>query len=204
MATKNTEAPTIQAVLLHAARLRVEAEAIIRRDYWAQPYQPTDAAARRLAQSCAKSRELQLPPEASREQREQARAQGPADALAILTHRSLRALEEYRAEKLRSERKDERHRSFQKRQQNARERERASSTIGERIDRALRKLATVSGVTASNIQGDVVSGSKANEGVDVWVHDPAARAKRIAEEAMRKVENELEDALRRRVEMEAA
>jgi len=203
----NKEAPTIQAVLLHAARLRAEAEAIIRRDYWADVYKPTDAAAKRLAQLCSSAREKALTtqsPAATKEQREAARALGPGDAIQILTYRAQTKIREYREDKRHSEEREQRHRSFQTRQQKARERERSGQTIGERIDQALRDLAVVSGVTASNIQGDVVTGSKEHDGVDISVFDPVRRAKAIAERAMREIEAEVDEARRRRVELEAA
>jgi hypothetical protein len=200
---------TIAAVLVYAAKLRADADAITRRDYWAKPYAPTDEAAKRLSQMCSKANVLALPPGATDEQLAEARGCGASDAMAILSMRFIDAQATYRSDKAAAEAKDNRLRNHHLRAQRDRQAARQKLTIGQRIDNALRELATVSGVSAANLESDLVSGSKehgiqTDEEGNAFVDNPASKAKVIAERAMRQVEDELEDAKRRRRELELA
>lgn len=194
---------TLKAVLIEVQRINQAADAAIIRDPWAQPYRINEDAAKRLVRACSQAHVQRLPADATPDDKTQARAQGPSDALAILSLRVLETAGQYRADKQASEWKDARHRRRQ--QQAARDREASRRRLapGQRIDQALAWLSTTSTVTASRLDSDIVTGSKNHDSEPV-VDDPLWKARLIADRAVRDIENEVEDAKRRRVELEAA
>jgi hypothetical protein len=174
-----TDGPTVRAVVAYAEQLRDQAEKLMRADAFARPYYPTSASARRLSQrlgpeaALVRLRELAL----RHERRDRER-----DAESVV---SLGRLRDRRANA-----------------DSRRSRALAGMRPGERVDRALAELATISAAPAAGIGGDVVHGGEGDH-EPRWPGDPSAKARRIALDAARAVEGELEAARRRDLEAAA-
>lgn len=212
-----TNRPTTAAAVALAAELRNRADRLIQPgsptyDPYAQPPYPTTASARmevsrqrgrlrrELEQRCQVENREPLADEL-----EDAQAQAPAAAIATLKWRWSVWEEQHAAAKREGEHRDARHARRQRTAARDREAARKDLSIGQRIDQALASLATIQCATASGALDAVrVTGSRDESPLPKGPGDPAGKAKAIARDACRQVEDELESARRRRVESEAA
>jgi hypothetical protein len=198
---------TAGAVIAYAEQQRLRAEAMWNpnsptHDPYAAPPYPTTASVRKLCTRKAHEALNALPPDATDEQKEQAWEQGPALAMAELARRA--------AEWERKRRQDEHNARqarrnlwrAQRRAERDRQAVRAGLTLGQRLDQALAGLATIPAAPAAQIGGDKIHGTRDRSPVPRFPGDPTAKARAIARDAVRQIEDELENAKRRRVELE--
>jgi len=199
--TARTTAPTLKAVLAEVDRLLAKAQRVMAQDPYAKPFYPSTYNAKRECQKFTKQAKEQLiadgvsPAEAAA----QAERVGPAKTLAWLRARETFHDREIRRQGEEAERTAKRHRRRQVEAKRNREATRRSLTLGQRIDASLAALSVVGTPKASTLDGNVVTGSRAAPEPQ-WGGDPAHRAQKKAVEAVEFVENEVENARRRRVE----
>lgn len=131
--------------------------------------------------------------------------QAPAAAIAVLNGRWSLWERDHAQGKQDTQHREARHARRQRTAARDRQAELANLTVGQRIDKALASLTTIQAAKASGALDTVrVSGSHDDNPVPMSPGDPAAKARAIARDACRQVEDELESARRRRVESEAA
>lgn len=198
--TKPT-APTLKAVLAEVDRLLTKAQRVMAQDPYARPFYPSTYNAKRECQKLTKQAREQLiadgvpPAEAAA----QADRVGPAKTLAWLRARETFHDREIRRQVEEAERTVKRHRRRQMEAKRNREATRRGLDLGQRINAGLAALSVVGTPKAATLDGDVVTGSRAAPEPQ-WQGDPAHRARKKALEAVEFVENEVENARRRRVE----
>jgi hypothetical protein len=203
------EQATVKAVLVYAEKLCLTADRQIAGDPYARPYQPTtkdgrvsEDAIRKLCQRLGKQRELQLPAEATAEDKAAARAQGPADALEYLRLKAAAADREAREEAQASQHSLERHARRQAKHKRAVKARRLELTPGQRIDQALAALATISNVPAAVLDGDRVHGGERNQAPQ-WGGDSAGDMRSKATKLALEIEESLDSARARDVQQAA-
>lgn len=168
---KTAEQPTLKAVLAYAQTLHQRGESQKARDPWAKPYQPTEAAARRLNSEV-----------------------GSARALEVLASRAAMADRGYREEAEIAKHSLERHKRRTQKTDRGREQERQGMTPGQRIDRALAAFSVVPAVGAAQIGWS----TKGSDKPGLTKHgDPAGEAKYLALKAAREIEGLLDRHQRR-------
>lgn len=162
-----TDKPTVRAVVAYAEQLRAQADRKIAADPWADPYRPSEAAARKLAQRRTNERIRNLVADhragaITDATLEDQLAEAPhVGAQAALDELAARAADQEAAERAQRERSErslkrlQRHRAQDYRDQAARQR---GFSPGQRLDHALAQLAVVSDLPASRLDGDRVHG----------------------------------------------
>ncbi len=200
-----SEAPTVNAVVEYAGRLRGQAEQIMARDPYAKPPYPTTAAARMTCSRKKRQALEALPENATDEQREAAAANAPREAIGELHWQWAQFERRYREENEEGERRTKRHVRRQRHAARDREAARAEQSLGRRLDDALAQLSAIAAPrgTGFDAAGTTITGSREKNPMPIPPGDPAAKARSIAHDALDKVEDELESARRRRVEREA-
>jgi hypothetical protein len=155
--------PTVKAVVAYAEQLRAEADRAALRDPYLDPYRPTEAAARKLAQRFTHQRlreieALHVTDEERNDLIDQAPHVGAQRALDDLKRRAAEQQHKAREDRERSDRalkRLRRHRQQDARDQAAR---RQGLSPGQRIDRVIRQLGVTSDVPAVRLDGDRVHG----------------------------------------------
>lgn len=158
-----TDKPTVKAVVAYAEQLRIQADRKVAADPWADPYRPSEAAARKLAQRRTNERIREITAmHLTDDERELLLGDAPHfGAQAALDELAARAAEQEAAERAQRERSErslkrlQRHRAQDHRDQAARQR---GLSPGQRLDHALARLAVVSDLPASRLDGDRVHG----------------------------------------------
>lgn len=171
--------PTVAAVVAYAAQLRHRGQRHKTADPYSNPYMPTEAAARKLANRL-----------------------GPNRALAELAARSVmhdrqerdnnQAAQHARARHHRRATEAHRHRQQQRQQQ----------TLGQRLDTALARLTTTAAAPIANLQSDRITGGNDPNAIPRTPGDLHGSAHRRALATVEWIEAQLDNAQRRRVELE--
>lgn len=200
-----TGVTTVAAVVAYADQLRIRAMRVMnpdspQHDPYARPYYPTTAAARKLCQRKARELVRALGPDPSSEAVEQAEARGPAAAKEEMAYKAARAERVYREQRERSDLSRKRSVRNQRRAARDREAQLEGLTLGARLDNALAEFAVVGAGPATQFEPRI-SGSEERAGPGA-PGDPAMKARIVARDAVAKVEDELESARRRRLELE--
>lgn len=177
---KTQEKPTMRALELYQEQLQREAQRKIAADPYAQPYMPTlsEAGLKKLVQRAILEA---TPVDADEETQAAIKEDGPRLAIEILRKRAATADGDARRHAERA--KDSLHRlkGLHAREQRKERDRRASYTPGQRIDKALAALSSVSMVPATTLESDQVKGGEKNTSPR-WCGDQfgAARAKAVA------------------------
>lgn len=197
---------TVAAVVAYADVLRRRAMRVLAPDSteydpYAKPYYPTTAAARKLCERATREETAKLGPNPTDDQLTAARAAGAQAALEEMAWRAGRADTKRQEEERNTT--EARHRLAARHRRATRDREvqLGALTPGQRIDRALAALATVSAAPGTGFDTRI---SGTQDYLVIGHGDPTEKAKAIARDAVRGVEAELEAARRRLVEAEEA
>jgi hypothetical protein len=199
--------PTTAAVVAYALTLRRRAEQLMdpgspSHDPYAKPYYPMTATAYQLVSRCKRRLIADLGPDPTADQVADAEARAPAAAIEEMKFKAGQAERKRREDAEDSDRRDGRMARRQREAARDRDAARLGLTLGQRLDQALAGLATVAVPRGATLD-QKVSGTQQSDGPS-WPGDPAAKARRAAHQAVRQVEEELESARRRRVELERA
>lgn len=186
-----------------ADRLRQDAMRKMLADPYAQPYWPTSAAVRQMCTRLAAKAVVELGPGASEEERELARRRGPALAIEWMAGKAASVDRAYSEAQQDAEHARKRHWRGQRRAQRDREARRSGLSAGQRIDKALTELSAIASAPAGKAldQVQMITGKSESPG-PMFPGDPAAKARAVVAQAVRVAEDELENARRRRVELE--
>lgn len=202
--------PTHKAVIAEAERLCTRAAALTNPasqayDPWAKPYAPSKEAAYKLCQRIANRLERDLKatkPTATAAEIAKERAKAPRLAIQEMQMRASERTAAHRADMEADRRRRERLSRIQRNARDGREAAVSGLSPGQRIDRAIAQLSVVAAPAASTVEAPV-TGSR-EQPPPPFTIDPADKARERAVELARKLENDLDAAKRRRVELEAA
>lgn len=177
-----------------------------------KPYAPSDDVARKCVSECKKTLvaiavgKLDRPPTGAEleEIESEAARKAPAAALAELRYRADRRESDFARELEADRRRKKRQANRQQRALREKDAVRRGFTLGQRLDAALGGLACVANGHTQQFGTERVTTGKAShgDGLDLHVDDPTRDATRLATEAVRQVEDMLETARRRRIELE--
>jgi hypothetical protein len=204
---KKPDRITVASVIAYADQIRRRAEAMWNPDSPtydpnAKPPYPTTAAVRQLCTRMAHRALNELAPNATDDDKETAWRRGPELAMAELARR----VSEWDRQRQQDDHNAKQSRQnlwrVQRRAERDREAQRAGLTLGQRIDQALATLTTIPAPAAAALNTDRVHGGHDQSPVPRFPGDPAARARAIARDTVRQLEDEVENAKRRRVELE--
>lgn len=207
-AETSTELPTIKAALKYGDDLRAAAMRLTAEDVYAKPWYPTTHGIRKLVQRCTNQRRGDaIAAGLADDQVKQAELMGPSDAITYMAGKWINSITAHKEQTQLSERAQARHARRQRQAIRDREALLQNLSPGQRIDKAIAELSTVGAVKAQVLDPDKVHGTTTNpdaDGMPKGPGDPAARAKHLAHQAVREIENERDNAVRRRVELDAA
>lgn len=189
----SSSTPTIKAALKYAAELRHLGDQEAARDPYASPYRPTEASVRKLCSRFSQQATRELPVTATEHERDEARAAGPAKAIAYMTLRARQHGQAKAEQDLISERAEQRLKRRQEQARKQRDKERAHLTPGARIDGVIARLRLVAAPAAPTIGHDSVSSER--DMTPAFNVDAAAKAVAVAMHAVRELER-LEDSFK--------
>lgn len=181
------EAATVRAAVAYANQLRLKGDIEAARDPYASPYRPTEASARKLCARKANEAVLELPADATPEQVEQARATGPARAIAYMAMRAKQHATDRAEQDEISHRAEQRLKRRQEQHRKHRDQERAHLSPGKRIDDAIARLSLVASPAAAKLGRDVGEDAEKDR-TPAWSVDASSRARMIALRAVREIE----------------
>lgn len=170
--------PTVKAVVLYAAQLRLEAEREIISDPYACPYRPTEAAARKLSNRL-----------------------GPEAAIDHLRKRAAMHGRKVREEQAVAHKSLTVHKARQANHRTATQKRRDKMSPGVRIDAAVARLSVIAAPASSAIGQSVHGGTP--DHAPAFTVDAADKARRLALICARQIEA-IEDELRLRDVSQAA
>lgn len=184
--------PTVNAAIKYAEKLRAQGERELLTDPYACPYMPnaTEAGVRKLCQRLANQALAELPDNATDEQLAQARATGPARAIAYMRMRHKQHNAEQGDIAQCAQQSLERHTQRHRKHRQQRDKQRAHLNPGQRIDQAIARLRLIAAPAAGPI-GNQTPASERNQR-PAYTVDAAGRAIAIAYQAVREIED-LED-----------
>ena len=173
--------PTLKAVKDYAKKLHDESSRKVSGDVYAKPYFPPleEAALKKMVQRCATQAALKAMdyPAASPTEVEEAKARGPELAIEFMRSKAAQADAEARRDAERSAESLNRLAGLHKREKRKESSRRELLSPGQRIDQALRELATISQVPAVALDPDPVTGRKREWTGPRWLGDQLASAR---------------------------
>jgi hypothetical protein len=186
---------TAKSVLDYAARLRTQAQAIVAGDPYAEPYRPSEAAAKRLCQLKVKERLLALEADHTPEEADRARSRGCEDALQELRWRSGHADRVRREQLVQDGYAEKRMKRIQEEARQEAQALRHMLTVGQRVDDAIAKLSVVASGPGVNWDPKITGTREAQS--PRFHGDPAERARSRALRLVKELERDVEQAQRR-------
>lgn len=184
--TPPAEPMTYKAVAAYVAQLAVRGELARARDPYATPYEPTDAAAKRVYHfhlADIRGRD-DANPDFEPDETTQV-AEACQLTIQTLAGRVREKERDHQEDELASKRALERHQRRQRQSERDRTARRLALSPGQRLDRALGAFSTVSAVGASQVGWSTPSSER---GPVVNHGDPAGEAKHIAIKAIQEIE----------------
>jgi hypothetical protein len=195
----NASLITVEGVVKVAREYAERAQRARLNDPYATPPSFSEAGARMLCSRKKAAILKEMPADSSDEQKAAAALKAPAAARLELDFRWAQWEGKVRREREEEQHRDKRHARRQKQAARDRSAARAGQSLGQRLDKALAEVCTVSGMRASTLEAPV-TGLK--EAAVPTADDPAQKVRAIARDAVNRVEDELESLRRRRVELE--
>ena len=154
------ETPTVKAVLRYAEQLRERANRERLADPYADPYAPSEAAARKVFQSLAAQVRDRVTREGVEAEEHEVVGEAANAAIQELASRVVMRERETRMQREAAQRAERRH-ARRQRQARAEEQARlAGITLGDRLDRVMREIELLSEVRATALDADRITGSR--------------------------------------------
>jgi hypothetical protein len=192
--------PTVRAVLKYAEQLRQRASRECLLDPYADPYAPSEAAARKVFQGLAAQIRRRAADAGIERPEEEIAGEAATAAIQELASRVVMRERETRHQREAAQRAERRH-ARRQRQARAEEQARlAGITLGDRLDRAMRDIEMLSEVRATALDADRITRSR-EQGLPSLPR-PADRYQTLLQDARElvfRLEEELDHARRRKL-----